>query len=248
MEVSLAGVLEGRVAIVTGAARGQGEAIARIFAAEGAHVILGDVDESAGRAAAAQIGDRAIFERLDIAERADWERLVGGCLDRHGRLDVLVNNAAIYDWLTIEDTTDEVFERFFRVNQFGTFLGMKVAIEPMKKTKGSIINIASVGGTGGYPGILAYATSKWAIRGMTKCAARDLGRYGIRVNSILPGVIETNMVAHLPAETKQGWLASMPLGRLGEPDDVARVALFLASDASSYMTGTDVVVDAGMIA
>lgn len=242
------GQLEGRVAIVTGGANGQGAAMARLFVAEGARVVVGDIDDTAGAALAKELGESALFLNLDIASRSDWEHVMESCLSKFGRLDILVNNAAIYDWLSFEDTTDEDFERFWRVNQLGTFIGMKVATEPLKATKGCIINMSSVGGAGGYPGILAYATSKWALRGMTKCAARDLGHYGIRVNAILPGVIDTAMVAHLPEETRQGWLASMPLGRLGVPEDVAKVALFLASDASAYMTGADMVVDAGMTA
>lgn len=242
------GILSGRVAIVTGAANGQGAAIARSYAREGAYVFVCDVDDTNGEAVAEDIGDSATYRLHDISKATDWDATIIACQEAHGRLDILVNNAAIYAWQAIEDTSPEDFERFFRINQMGTFLGMKAAIEPMKKTKGSIINIASVGGAGGYPGIIAYATSKWAIRGMSKCAARDLGQYGIRVNSILPGVIETAMIAHLPDETKQGWLSTMPLGRLGEGDDVAKVALFLASDASAYMTGTDMVVDAGMTA
>jgi 3alpha(or 20beta)-hydroxysteroid dehydrogenase len=241
-------LLKSKVAIITGAANGQGAATARLFAQEGARVVVADIDEERGKAVAAELGAAATFQRLDIAKRADWQRVVNACLQQNGKLDVLVNNAAIYEWRSLEDTTDEDFERFFRVNQFGTFMGMKAVIEPLKVTRGAIINVSSVGGAGGYPGIFAYATSKWALRGMTKCAARDLGKYGIRVNSILPGVIETAMVAHLPDETKLAWLASMPLGRLGTPDDVARVAVFLASEASQYMTGADLVVDAGMIA
>jgi 3alpha(or 20beta)-hydroxysteroid dehydrogenase len=242
------GLLEGKVAIVTGAANGQGAATAKLFVQEGARVVVADIDEERGRAVATGLADAASFQRLDISKRADWQRVVTACLQDNGKLDILVNNAAIYEWRSIEDTTDEDFERFFRVNQFGTFMGMKAAIEPLKVTRGTIINVSSVGGAGGYPGIFAYATSKWALRGMTKCAARDLGKYGIRVNCILPGVIETAMVAHLPEETKRGWLASMPLGRLGTSDDVARVAVFLASEAANYMTGADLVVDAGMIA
>lgn len=243
------GTLKGKTAIVTGAANGQGAAAARLFAAEGANVVVADIDEEKGARIADELGESAAFARLDIALSADWDKAVADCVSRFGGVDILMNNAAIYDWIAFQDTSEAEFERFWRVNQLGTFLGMRAVLEPMKAAGGgSIINIASVGGTGGYPGIFAYATSKWAIRGMTKCAARDLGRFGIRVNAILPGVIETDMIAHLPDETKQGWLSQMPLGRLGEPLDVAKAALFLASDASAYMTGTDMVVDAGMTA
>jgi 3alpha(or 20beta)-hydroxysteroid dehydrogenase len=243
------GTLDGKVAIVTGAAKGQGAAAARVFVREGARVVLTDIDTDPGEQLSRELRDEAIFVTHDVSRNQDWARVVTTCLERFGRLDVLLNNAGIYDWLSIEETDEAEFERFWRVNQLGTFLGMRAAIAPMKAAGGgSIINVSSVGGAGGYPGIFAYATSKWAIRGMTKCAARDLGRHKIRVNSILPGVIRTKMIAHLPEETIKGWLGSMPLGRIGEPDDVAKVAAFLASDASAYMTGTDVVVDAGMVA
>jgi 3alpha(or 20beta)-hydroxysteroid dehydrogenase len=241
--------LEGKTAIITGASNGQGAAAATLFVAEGANVLICDVQEQKGQELAVELGPRALFFKLDISNAANWSDAIAACVDSFGGVDVLINNAAVYDWLSIECTSEADFERFWRVNQLGTFLGMRAVIDPMKaRDGGSIINVSSVGGAGGYPGIFAYATSKWAIRGMTKCAARDLGQYGIRVNSILPGVIETNMIAHLPDETKHGWLTQMPLGRLGEPLDVAKVALFLASDASSYVTGTDVTVDAGMTA
>ena len=245
----LVGTLDGKVAIVTGAAKGQGAAAARMFVREGARVVLTDIDTDCGEQLSRELSDETIFVFHDVSRSGEWTRVVRICLERFGRLDVLLNNAAIYDWKTIEETDEAAFERFWRVNQLGTFLGMRAAIEPMKAAGGgSIINVSSVGGAGGYPGIFAYATSKWAIRGMTKCAARDLGRYKIRVNSILPGVIRTKMIADVPEETIKGWLSSMPLGRIGDPEDVAKVATFLASDASGYMTGTDVVVDAGMVA
>lgn len=243
------GSLSGKVAIVTGAANGQGAAAARLFVTAGAKVVISDIDAEAGAAVARDLGADALFQRHDVSSEGDWGRVVEMCTKHFGRLDVLMNNAAIYEWLPIEATDAATFERFWRVNQLGTFLGMRAAIGPMKRAgAGSIINVSSVGGLNGYPGIFAYATSKWAIRGMTKCAARDLGRHKIRVNTILPGVIQTKMIAHLPQETIDGWLKSMPLSRIGTPHDVAKVALFLASDESAYVTGTDIVVDAGMVA
>jgi 3alpha(or 20beta)-hydroxysteroid dehydrogenase len=241
--------LSGKVAIITGAAHGQGAAAARLFAQKGASVVVADVAVASGKAVAAELGNAGLFVEHDVSDRESWKNVLQRTLETFSNLDVLVNNAAIYDWQTLPDTDEMLFERMWRVNALGVFLGMKAAIEPMtRRGGGSIINVSSVGGMGGYPGIFAYATTKWAIRGMTKCAARDLGRFGIRVNTILPGVIETQMIAHLPKETKDRWLETMPLGRLGTPDDVARVAVFLASDASAYMTGTDIVVDAGMVA
>jgi 3alpha(or 20beta)-hydroxysteroid dehydrogenase len=241
--------LEGKVAMITGAANGQGAAAARLFMENGAKVMIADVAVAAGESLARELGKSARFVEHDVSKSASWLLAVDLTLSHFSRIDILINNAGIYDWKSLPDTDEAFFERMWRVNELGVFLGMKAVIEPMKlQGGGSIVNVSSVGGMGGYPGIFAYATTKWAIRGMTKCAARDLGAFGIRVNTILPGVIDTNMIAKLPQETKAGWLSSMPLGRLGTPDDVAKVALFLASDASAYMTGTDVVVDAGMIA
>jgi 3alpha(or 20beta)-hydroxysteroid dehydrogenase len=242
-------ILSGRTAIITGAANGQGAAAARLFAAHGANVVIADVSIGAGERVAEEIGPSARFVRHDVSNAESWQHVIGCSLEAFSRIDVLMNNAGIYEWRSLPDTDEALFERMWRVNELGVFLGMKSVVEPMRRQGGgSIINVSSIGGTRGFPGIFAYATTKWAIRGMTKCAARDLGQYGIRVNGILPGVIETQMIAHLPHETKDGWLASIPLGRLGQPQDVAQVALFLASDASAYMTGADLVVDAGMTA
>jgi 3alpha(or 20beta)-hydroxysteroid dehydrogenase len=242
-------VLSGKVAIITGAANGQGAAAARLFVKNGAKVVVADVAIAPGSAVADELGDEGYFARHDVTSSESWTGVVRGAMDRFGRIDVLMNNAAIYDWKTLPDTDEALYERMWRVNQLGVFLGMKAVIEAMRREGGgSIINVSSIGGMGGYPGIFAYATTKWAIRGMTKCAARDLGSLGIRVNTILPGVIDTQMIAHLPKATKDGWLAAMPLGRIGTPNDVAQVAVFLASDASAYMTGAELVVDAGMAA
>jgi len=242
-------VLSGKVAIITGAANGQGAAAARLFVSNGAKVVVADVAIAPGSAVADELGDEGYFAQHDVTSSESWTGLVRGAMERFGRIDVLMNNAAIYDWKTLPDTDEVLYERMWRVNQLGVFLGMKAVIESMRREGGgSIINVSSIGGMGGYPGIFAYATTKWAIRGMTKCAARDLGSLGIRVNTILPGVIDTQMIAHLPKATKDGWLAAMPLGRIGTPNDVAQVAVFLASDASAYMTGAELVVDAGMAA
>ena len=242
-------VLSGKVAIITGAANGQGAAAARLFVKNGAKVVVADVAITPGRAVADELGGEGYFAEHDVTSSESWTGVVRSAIDRFGKIDVLMNNAAIYDWKTLPDTDEALYERMWRVNQLGVFLGMKAVVEPMRRQGGgSIINVSSIGGMGGYPGIFAYATTKWAIRGMTKCAARDLGSLGIRVNTILPGVIDTQMIAHLPQATKDGWLATMPLGRIGTPKDVAQVAVFLASDASAYMTGAELVVDAGMAA
>jgi 3alpha(or 20beta)-hydroxysteroid dehydrogenase len=242
-------ILSGKTAIITGGANGQGAAAARLFAAQGAKVVIADVAVAPGEHLAEEIGPSARFVSHDVSSAESWRHVIDFSLEAFSRIDVLMNNAGIYEWRSLQDTDEELLERMWRVNELGVFLGMKSVIEPMaRQGSGSIINVSSIGGARGFPGIFAYATTKWAIRGMTKCAARDLGQYGIRVNGILPGVIDTQMIAHLPHETKESWLASMPLGRLGQPRDVAQVAVFLASEASAYMTGTDLVVDAGMSA
>lgn len=242
-------MVEGKVALLTGAGNGMGAACARRFAAEGARVIVTDILEDAASRVAQDIGDRAISVKLDIASEADWNHAVEVGKDAFGDVTVLVNNGAVYDRYSLQETDAATMERFFRVNQLGPFLGMKAVLEPMKSAGGgSIINIASVAALNGYPDIFAYGVSKWAVRGMTRYAARDLGKFNIRVNAILPGVIETNMIAGVDREIVKSWLATMPLGRLGIPDDVASVALFLASDLAGYMTGTDLVVDAGQVA
>lgn len=242
------GLLADRVAIVTGAARGIGAAIAESFISAGAHVIATDIDAAAGRAFTVGLpADRIEFMPHDIASGEDWARVMESCIARFGRLDVLVNNAGILVRGTIEETDEAMLERAWRVNGVGTFTGMKAAIAPMRASGGgSIINVSSVAATGGYPKIFAYATTKWAIRGMTKSAARALGAYGIRVNNILPGSIETDIIADVSDDVRQARIDQTPLGRIGIPQDIAGAAVFLASDMSSFMTGADVVVDAGL--
>ncbi|HLY57447.1 MAG TPA: SDR family oxidoreductase [Stellaceae bacterium] len=243
------GLLDGKVAIVTGAASGLGAGCARRYVAEGAKVVLTDIREEAVRASASGTGGDALGLRHDVSSEDDWRRVIDETLSKHGTIDVLINNAAVYDRCSLAETDAATMERFFRVNQLGPFLGMKAVLDTMRRAGGgAIINMASVAGLSGYPDIFAYGTSKWTVRGMTRYAARDLGRYGIRVNAILPGVIETPMIAGVDDQIVASWLATMPLGRLGKPDDIASVAVFLGSDLSRYMTGADVVVDAGQVA
>lgn len=243
------GLLDGKVALVTGAGSGIGAACAKRLAEEGARLIVSDIQEAKASDVAQSIGDSAISVHLDITQEENWRTVTALAMERFGRLDVLINNGAIYDRVSLEDTDARLMERFFRVNQLGPFLGMRAVLEPMKKQGGgSIINMASVGGLNGYPDIFAYGVSKWTVRGMTRYAARDLGKYNIRVNAILPGVIKTPMIAGVDSEIVNSWLATMPLGRLGEPSDIGAVALFLASDLAAYVTGADIVVDAGQVA
>jgi 3alpha(or 20beta)-hydroxysteroid dehydrogenase len=236
--------LESKVAIVTGAARGQGEAEARLFAHEGAQVVIADVLDAEGEAVAKDLGDDALFVHLDVRDEQNWADVVTSTVERFGHLDVLVNNAAVHHIVKIEDETVEGFERMFRVNLIGTFLGIRTCAPALRRSgHGSIVNISSTAGLVGFRGHGAYGASKWGVRGLTKVAAIELGPE-IRVNSVHPGAIETDM---LP-EGDPARFRRLPLRRTGQPEEVAELALFLASDASSYITGAEFVVDAGMVA
>ena len=181
------GRVEGKVAIVTGAARGTGEATARLLAREGARVVVADILEEPARLVAKEIGGAAVFERLDVTPEDDWRRVVDATAAREGRVDVLVNNAAVLHMAAIEDTELAEYERVVRVNQVGTFLGIKAVAPVMRSAgRGSIVNVASIDGMSAKNGIIAYSASKWAVRGMTRVAAIELGRFGIRVNAVCP--------------------------------------------------------------
>jgi 3alpha(or 20beta)-hydroxysteroid dehydrogenase len=243
--------VDGKVALLTGAARGQGEAEARLLVAEGARVMITDVLDDVGAAVAADIGDAARYEQLDVRRLADWERAVARTVEAFGRLDVLVNNAGIIKTGSIVELPVEDYLEVFEVNQLGCFLGMKAAIPAMRDAGGgSIINISSVGGLRGRPLTAAYAATKFAIRGMTKCAAIEVGHDGIRVNSVHPGSIDTDMTrgAEFATIDKAAYHAALPIPRQGTPDDVAQLVLFLASDESRYCTGSEFVVDGGQTA
>lgn len=244
------GRLDGKVALITGAARGQGAAEARLFAREGARVIVTDILEEQGRAVAETAG--AIFIPLDVRLEASWDAAMGMVQERYGRLDVLVNNAGVLQTCRLLDLDLASYSDSIAVNQTGCFLGMRAAARIMKTGGGgSIINISSLSGFRGGPGALAYTAGKFAVRGMTKVAAIELGPLGIRVNSIHPGGVRTPMVT---AEAdKQGididsYFRTLPLGRIGEPEDIARLALFLASDDSAYCTGAEFIADGGELA
>lgn len=239
--------LEGRVAVITGAARGQGAADARLLSSAGALVVATDVLEDDGEVLCREIGGSAVFVRHDVTNVAHWENVVKTALDLHGRLDVLVNNAGIHRSKPLLEESQEEFEKVLSVNLVGPFLGIRTVSEPMRRSGGgSIINIASTAGAMGLLGHSSYGSSKWGLRGLTKTAAAELGPMGIRVNAILPGAINTVMMKPVTAETGNRF-ASLPLGRHGEPDEIASVVLFLASDASSYMTGAEIVVDGGSL-
>lgn len=245
------GRLAGKVALVTGAARGQGEAEARLFAAEGANVVLGDVLDDEGRRVAAAIGDAAVYCRHDVASEESWTRFVAAATERFGAPDVLVNNAGILRIAPIASMTLEEYRRVIEVNQFGCFLGMRAVVPSMAaKGGGAIVNIASTAGLQGIAGLGAYVSSKFAIRGLTKTAALELGPLNIRVNAICPGGIDTAMGRgdDFGAVDTPDVFKGMPIPRIGRPDEVARAALFFASDESSYCTGSELLVDGGMLA
>jgi 3alpha(or 20beta)-hydroxysteroid dehydrogenase len=248
--------LEGKVALVTGAARGTGEQIARMFAAEGARVVVADVAEEAGRKVAQELGDAAHFVRLDVSDEASWRAAVAAASAQFGKLNVLVNNAGLLHMASLEDTTQEAYDRLYRVNQLGPFLGMKSAAPALRAAGGgSIVNIASIDALSAKNGIVAYAGTKWALRGMTRVAALELGRFGIRVNTVCPEVGGPAMRApYVPAGVDPEKILAyahgvIPYNRKREPveliRDVARMALFLASDESLSCTGADYAVDAG---
>ena len=245
------GKLNGKIALITGAARGQGAAEARLFAEEGATVILTDVEDDAGAAVATEIGDTATYAHLDVASESEWQRLAADIEAQHGRLDICVNNAGILRLGPFEHTTLSDYESVIRVNQTGVFLGIRTSIPLMRKAGGgSIINISSIDGLVGMSFAPGYVASKFAVRGMTKAAALELGADNIRVNSIHPGGVNTPMLTGVQSEPREEGSAfsRVPLGRVGEPEEVARLALYLASDDSSYSTGSEFVVDGGLTA
>jgi 3alpha(or 20beta)-hydroxysteroid dehydrogenase len=240
--------LDGKVAIITGAARGMGEAEARLLAAHGARVVLTDVLEEEGKAVAADIGSAALFVRHDVSSAEDWARVVGEAVGAFGGVDVLVNNAAILRHALVMEETAENLERVLQVNLFGVFHGIQAVVPAMvERGGGSIINISSLAGLQGIPRHGAYGAAKWAVRGLTKTAALELGEDGIRVNSVHPGGVDTAMLGRA-VERGRGNYPAVPLRRIGEPEDIGELVVFLASDASSWMTGTEFVIDGGSTA
>jgi 3alpha(or 20beta)-hydroxysteroid dehydrogenase len=246
------GRLEGKVALISGAARGQGEAEARLFVAEGARVVLGDLRDELGQKLAAELGAPAIYQHLDVSREADWQAAVERGVREFGRLDVLVNNAGIvHAPRPLEQTSLEDFNQILRVNLLGVFLGMKTCAPALRAAGGgSIVNISSNAGMEGVEGVIAYVASKWAVRGMTKTAALELGPSGIRVNSVHPGGIATPMILgeEFRSVDQTGTYAGIPIPRMGQPEEIARLVLFLASDESSYSTGSEFIADGGITA
>ncbi|GAB2680831.1 glucose 1-dehydrogenase [Nocardia goodfellowii] len=241
--------LTGKVALITGAARGQGEAEARLFVALGARVVLTDVLAAEGLAAAESLGRAACFVQHDVGSAEEWATAVRTAVETFGGLHILVNNAAIYTAKPLTDTSAEELERILRVNLIGSFLGIQAVVGPMSAAGGgSIVNISSQAGLQGLPGHAAYGASKWALRGLTKTAALELGPAGIRVNSVHPGPIATPMIGHLGLGTGPGSFPSLPLGRVGLPAEVGSLVAFLASDDSAFVTGAELAIDGGLSA
>ncbi len=241
-----AGRLEGKVALITGGARGQGRQEAERFAAEGATVYITDVLDDVGSAAASELGDAVTFLHHDVTSEEEWAAVVAGIVESHGRIDVLVNNAGIFSMTPALETTLDAWNQMIAINQTGVFLGIRDVGRVMcEQGSGSIINISSIAGLGGVGRAHAYAASKWAVRGMSKSAALEFAAQGVRVNSVHPGIIDTDMLrefgGNLPRITE-----SIPMGRTASADEVANVVLFLASEESSYCSGHEFVVDGAM--
>ncbi|MRH89133.1 glucose 1-dehydrogenase [Nocardia sp. SYP-A9097] len=245
------GQLDGKVALVTGGARGMGAEHVRRFVAAGAQVVFGDVLDDEGKALAAELGDAVHYVHHDVTSESDWQAAVSETVTRFGRLDVLVNNAGILRFKKLLEMSLDEWNLMQGINVTGAFLGIKHAAPAMIDAgAGSIVNVSSVEGFVGAAGLSAYSASKFALRGLTKSAARELGHSGIRVNSIHPGGIATPMTAAVAGATGldgNSFFSDLPIPRWGQPVEVSEVALFLASDASSYCTGGEFVVDGGML-
>lgn len=242
--------LQGKVALITGGARGMGAATARVFAAEGARVLITDVLDQDGENLARELGEGALFMHHDVSDESSWNAVLARAESAFGGIDVLVNNAGILLFRSIAQTSKADYERVLGVNLVGTFLGVKIVGEHMAaRGRGSIINISSVDGMKGANSLAAYSSSKWGVRGLTRVAAMEYGHRGVRVNSVHPGGINTvmsNPSAAARADIDKQY-ANIPLQRIAEPDEVAKVSLFLASDDASYLCGAEIAVDGGML-
>jgi 3alpha(or 20beta)-hydroxysteroid dehydrogenase len=246
----MTGRLDGKVALITGAARGMGAAAARLFVAEGAKVVLGDVLPDV-KEVAQELGDAALAVTLDVTDETAWRDAVAAGEERFGKIDVLVNNAGILLMDELGNTTTEMWSKVNDVNAYGCFLGMREVMPALKRAGGgSIVNLSSVEGLGGNRFLVAYTASKFAVRGMTKAAAIELAADNIRVNSVHPGGIDTPMVRHfIPDDDSMKWMGKqVPMKRAGKPEEVAQAVAFLASDAASYITGAELAVDGGATA
>ena len=247
------GKLDGQVTLISGGARGQGEAQARLFAREGAAIAIGDVLEEDGNRVAESIvdaGGQAMFRRLDVSDQSNWAEMVDAATEQFGKLNILINNAGILRVGQIEDSTVQDYVEVIKVNQVGVWLGMRAAIKPMREAGGGcIINTSSTAGYEGYPGLGAYVSSKFAVRGMTKVAALELAQYNIRVNSVHPGPIDTPMVRdpRIGGSPEGELPVNSAISRAGRPEEVAKMMLFIAADAT-YSTGAEFQIDGGQMA
>jgi 3alpha(or 20beta)-hydroxysteroid dehydrogenase len=240
------GRLDNKVILITGAARGQGATEARQAAQQGAHVIVTDVLDDLGIEVAGEIS--GTYHHLDVTSSGEWRAVVEKVVSDHGRVDGLVNNAGIYRPDSVLDANEKNFRQITEINQHGAFLGMAAVAPVMKEqSAGSIVNISSIAGMRGQQAI-AYVASKWALRGMTKSAAATLAPYNVRVNSVHPGAIETDMLFDLGTETVDRLVRAVPMGRSAKPEEVGNVVMFLLSDEASYVTGAEIVVDGALIA
>ncbi|OBI09022.1 3-alpha-hydroxysteroid dehydrogenase [Mycobacterium sp. E2462] len=237
------GRVDGKVALISGGARGMGAEHARLLAEEGAKVVIGDILDDKGKAVADEIGDSVRYVHLDVTQPEDWDAAVATAIEEFGKLNVLVNNAGTVALGPLKSFDLAKWQKVIDVNLTGTFLGMRVAVEPMIAAGGgSIINVSSIEGLRGAPMVHPYVASKWAVRGLAKSAALELAKHSIRVNSVHPGFIRTPMTAHLPDD-----MVTVPLGRPAESREVSTFILFLASDESSYATGSEFVMDGGLV-
>lgn len=242
------GKLTGKVAIITGASQGMGASHAKLFVDEGAKVVITDINAEKGEQYAKELGDNALFVKQDVSNEDDWKKVVDTTVDKFGQLDILVNNAGITMAKSLFDVSVDDYEKIFKINQLSVFLGTKYAAAVMKDQKhGSIVNISSLNGL--VAGAIGYTDTKFAVRGFTKAAAIELSRYGIRVNSIHPGVISTPMIRQGETADKVEQYAKMiPIQRIAEPEEVSKMVLFVASDDASYSTGSEFVIDGGISA
>jgi 3alpha(or 20beta)-hydroxysteroid dehydrogenase len=243
--------LAGKSAIVTGAAQGMGAMTARLFAAQGAMVVLMDIQAERGAAQAREIGSRAVFVEGDVRREADWAKAVSAARECSKSVDILVNNAGIWKVATLDTLKREELQEMLDINLLGVILGMQAVMPAMREGGGgSIVNISSVAGLQGTNGLTAYAASKWAVRGVTKVAAMELGPHRIRVNSIHPGGVDTPMSNPngISRSVMNGFMKHVPLQRVAGPEEIAHMSLFLASDEASYVSGTEMVVDGGWVA
>ena len=240
--------LEGKVAIITGAAQGMGASHAKLFVEQGAKVVLTDLNEEKGQAFAAELGENALFVKQNVANEADWATVVATAEEKFGPVNVLVNNAGITMAKPLLETTVEEYRRIVEINQVSVFLGMKTVLPSMQKAGGgSIVNVSSMNGL--VAGAIGYTDTKFAVRGMTKAAAMEAAQYNVRVNSVHPGVIATPMVVQEDTKAAvEAFAKHIPLGRVAQPEEVSNMVLFLASDESSYSTGSEFVIDGGMTA